>query len=88
MITFFFFFWPQGLFRAETADRVNLMKQIHVQLQDSVSVCEGTYRTTGSKYTMSQNPMSGSEYRRDSCCDAGLGVLELLEKEAICSPGS
>lgn len=64
------------------------MKQIHVQLQDSVSVCEGTYRTTGSKYTISQNPMSGSEYRRDSCCDAGLGVLELLEKAAICSPGS
>ena len=74
---------------------MDLLKQIHVQLQESVCVCvcvclcartrEGTHRTTGSKHTISQNPMPNSECRRDFCCDAGLGVLELLAKAA--TPG-
>lgn len=38
--------------------------------------------------TVSQNPMSDSECIRDLCCDAVLGVLELLEEAAICRPGS
>lgn len=47
------------------------MKQIDAQLQDSVSVYEGTYRTTGSKHTIRQNPMSDGEYRRDLCVMLG-----------------
>ena len=47
------------------------MKQIHAQLQGSVSVCEGTYWTTGSKHTTRQDPMSDGEYRRDLCVMLG-----------------
>lgn len=71
LITDFFspFCWPQGLFSAKTADWMNLMKQIHIQLQEGG--WESTHRPAGSKLTVNQDSSSYGRTVHSKCIGRG-----------------